>query len=72
MSSYNAEGYQRNANGIDVISPGNVLIGNITHDNEDSGIKFYTGGNNNLAANNLTYNNGDHGIDDYNVTRAAG
>ncbi|MFZ2013421.1 MAG: PKD domain-containing protein, partial [Nocardioides sp.] len=68
VSSYNAEGYQRNANGIDVISPGNVLIGNITHDNEDSGINFYTGGNNNLAANNVTYNNGDHGIDDYNVT----
>ena len=50
VSSFNAEGYQRNANGIDVISPGNTLIGNITHDNEDSGINFYTGGDNNLAA----------------------
>ena len=68
VSSYNAEGYQRNANGIDVISAGNTLIGNITHDNEDSGINFYTGGNNNLAAGNVTYNNGDHGIDDLNVT----
>ncbi len=68
VSSYNAEGYQRNANGIDVVSPGNTLIGNITHDNEDSGINFYTGGDNNLAANNVTYNNGDHGIDDLNVS----
>jgi PKD repeat protein len=68
ISSFNAEGYQRNANGIDVISPGNTLIGNVTHDNEDSGINFYTGGNNNLAADNVTYNNGDHGIDDFNVT----
>ena len=38
------------------------------HDNEDSGINFYTGGNNNLATLNVTYNNGDHGIDDFNVT----
>ena len=38
------------------------------HDNEDSGLQFYTGGNNNLATLNVTYNNGDHGIDDLNVT----
>ena len=68
VSSFNAEGYQRNANGIDVISPGNTLIGNVTHDNEDSGINIYPGGNNTLAASNVTYNNGDHGIDDLNVT----
>ncbi len=68
VSSFNAEGYQRNANGIDVISPGNTLIGNITHDNEDSGINFYTGGDRNLAVDNVTYNNGDHGIDDFNVS----
>ncbi|MGN6130922.1 MAG: PKD domain-containing protein [Nocardioidaceae bacterium] len=67
-ASLNAEGWERNANGIDVIAPGNTIIGNVTHDNEDSGINFYTGGNNNLAAGNVTYNNGDHGIDDYNVT----
>ena len=67
-ASLNAEGWRRNANGIDVVSPGNTIIGNTTHDNEDSGINFYTGGNNNLAVNNVTYNNGDHGIDDYNVT----
>jgi parallel beta-helix repeat protein len=68
VSSFNAEGYQRNANGIDVVAPGNTLIGNVTHDNEDSGINIYPGGNNTLAANNVTYNNGDHGIDDLNVT----
>ncbi len=68
LSTFNAENYQRNANGINVVSAGNSLIGNITHDNEDSGINFYPGGNDNLAAANVTYNNGDHGIDDLNVT----
>jgi len=67
-STNNAEGYRRNANGINVVAPGNTILGNITHDNEDSGINFYPGGNNNLATLNVTYNNGDHGIDDYNVT----
>jgi PKD repeat protein len=51
-----------------VISPGNTLIRNITHDNEDSGINIYPGGNNTLVTLNVTYNNGDHGIDDLNVT----
>jgi len=67
-ASFNAEGFQRNANGINVTGPNNTVIGNITHDNEDSGIQFYPGGNNNLATLNVTYNNGDHGIDNLNVT----
>ncbi|TDU83946.1 parallel beta-helix repeat protein [Kribbella voronezhensis] len=67
-ASFNAEGYQRNANGINVVSPGNAVLRNLTHDNEDSGMQFYPGGNNNLAALNVTYNNGDHGIDNLNVT----
>ncbi len=67
-ASFNAEGFRRNANGINVVSPGNAVLRNLTHDNEDSGIQFYTGGNNNLAALNITYNNGDHGIDNLNVT----
>jgi parallel beta-helix repeat protein len=67
-ASFNAEGFRRNANGINVVSPGNAVLRNITHDNEDSGIQFYTGGDNNLAALNVTYNNGDHGIDNLNVT----
>jgi len=67
-ASGNANGYQRNANGINVIAPANTIVGNVLHDNEDSGLQFYTGGDNNLAADNVSYNNGDHGIDDYNVT----
>ncbi len=67
-SSFNAQGWQRNANGVNVTSPGNIISGNVTHDNEDTGIQLYTGANNNLVTNNVTYNNGDHGIDDLNVT----
>jgi parallel beta-helix repeat protein len=67
-ASWNANVYQRNANGIDVIAPANSIVGNVLHDNEDSGLQFYTGGDNNLATLNVSYNNGDHGIDDYNVT----
>jgi chitodextrinase len=70
-ASFNAESWQRNANGINVIdsgSTGNTLLGNVVHDNEDSGLQFFSGANNGLAAMNASYNNGDHGIDDYNVT----
>jgi parallel beta-helix repeat protein len=67
-ASRNANGWHRNANGIDVIAPGNTILRNVLHDNEDSGLQFYAGGNNNLAALNVSYNNGDHGIDDLNVT----
>ena len=67
-ASLNANVYQRNANGINVIGTGNSIIANTLHDNEDSGIQFYTGGNDNLATLNVSYNNGDHGIDDLNVT----
>ena len=67
-ASYNAEGWQRNATGINVLAPGNTILRNVVHDNEDSGLQFHIGGDNNLATLNVTYNNGDHGIDDYNVT----
>ncbi|HEY2796239.1 MAG TPA: right-handed parallel beta-helix repeat-containing protein [Micromonosporaceae bacterium] len=67
-ATFNAESYRRNANGINVTGPSNSVIGNIVHDNEDSGLQFYPGGNNNLGALNVSYNNGDHGIDDLNVT----
>ena len=66
-ASHNAEGWQRDANGIDVLSPGNFIYQNVLHDNEDSGLQFYPGGDNNVASGNVTYNNGDHGIDDLNV-----
>jgi parallel beta-helix repeat protein len=67
-SYHNAYQYERNANGIDDIAPGNSIIGNVTYANEDTGINIYTGGDNALVAGNVTYDNGDHGIDDYNVT----
>ncbi|HEX8857604.1 MAG TPA: right-handed parallel beta-helix repeat-containing protein [Actinomycetes bacterium] len=64
----NARGYNRAAPGIDLRSPGNSVLGNRTHDNEDSGIQTYTGGGDELIADNLTYFNGDHGIDDLGAT----
>jgi parallel beta-helix repeat protein len=67
-SYHNAYQWERNANGIDVVAPGNFIIGNVTYANEDTGINMYTGGDNTLIAGNVTYGNGDHGIDDYNVT----
>jgi parallel beta-helix repeat protein len=63
----NARGYTRAAPGIDLRSSGNSVIGNSSHDNEDSGIQLYTG-DANLVADNVSYRNGDHGIDDYAVT----
>src|SRR4029077_20011769 len=56
-ASGNAEGWQRNANGVNVIdtgSTGNTLLGNVVHDNEDSGLQFYPGANNGLAINNVS------------------
>jgi parallel beta-helix repeat protein len=67
-SYHNAYQWQRNANGIDVVAPGNFIIGNVTYANEDTGINMYTGGDNTLVADNVTYGNGDHGIDDFDVT----
>jgi parallel beta-helix repeat protein len=67
-SYHNAYQYQRNANGIDDMAPSNMIVGNVTYANEDTGINIYTGGNNALVADNVTYGNGDHGIDDYDVT----
>jgi parallel beta-helix repeat protein len=60
----NARGYNRAAPGIDLRSPGNSVLGNRSHDNEDSGIQTYDPGGDELIAGNLTYLNGDHGIDD--------
>ncbi len=67
-SYHNAYQWERNANGINDIAPGNSLIGNVTYANEDSGINIYPGGDSALVAENVTYGNGDHGIDDLNVT----
>jgi parallel beta-helix repeat protein len=64
----NARGYARAAPGIDVRGFNNTVDRNISHDNEDSGLQFYTGSHDNLVVDNLTYGNGDHGIDDLNST----
>jgi parallel beta-helix repeat protein len=56
-ASGNAEGWVRNANGIDVISPGNTITKNVVHNNEDSGLQFYPGGSNNVVTDNLSYDN---------------
>lgn len=53
----NAFGWQRNANGIDVRAPGNAIVGNRTHDNEDSGIQVYPGADDTLVAGNTSSNN---------------
>lgn len=54
-SSFNAYGYVRNAVGIDLRSPGNVVDANRVHDNEDSGIQSYPGGDNNVIVGNMAY-----------------
>jgi parallel beta-helix repeat protein len=64
----NARGYTRAAPGIDLRSGGNSVIGNVTHDNEDTGIQLYTGSDGSLVAGNVSYANGDHGIDDFQST----
>jgi hypothetical protein len=62
----------RSANGIEVRAPHTVVAGNVTSDNQDSGIEFYdvgyatpapNGANYGVAVNNVSAHNGDHGID---------
>ncbi|MDQ1484437.1 MAG: hypothetical protein QOJ62_130, partial [Actinomycetota bacterium] len=57
QASWNAFGYVRNAPGIDIRTGGNTITRNISHDNEDSGLQFYPGANNNLVAGNVSYHN---------------
>jgi parallel beta-helix repeat protein len=55
--SWNAYGYVRNAVGIDLRAPGNLVSGNRVHDNEDTGIQSYPGGDRNTIVNNVSYHN---------------
>ena len=74
----NARGYIRAAAGVEVRSPGNTVYGNRLHDNEDSGLSIYPGGDNTLVVNNSVYRNkgvsptlgiiGDHGVDNLGVS----
>ena len=71
VSYANARGYVRAAAGIDVRgSTGNLLDGNVVHDNEDSGLNIWSTATGTLAINNVSYDNGDHGIDVHNTTSA--
>ena len=64
----NARGYTRAAPGIDVRGDANLVVGNVTHNNEDTGLQFYNGADSNVVTDNVTYDNGDHGIDDLGAT----
>lgn len=55
--SWNAYGYVRNAVGIDLRSGPNLVKDNRVHDNEDSGIQLYPGGDSNTVVDNLIYHN---------------
>jgi parallel beta-helix repeat protein len=62
--AFNARQYTRAAAGIQVrASSDNQILGNVVHHNEDGGINFTSGAQNNITANNIAYSNGDHGID---------
>jgi parallel beta-helix repeat protein len=64
ISFSNARGYTRAAPGVEIrTTTGNLVWGNLSFANEDSGIQLYTGADNNVAVANITYLNGDHGID---------
>jgi parallel beta-helix repeat protein len=67
-SYHNAYQFERNANGINVIAPGNTIVHNFTYANEDSGINVSPGANRAVIAGNVSYDNGDHGIDNLNVS----
>ncbi len=67
-SYHNAYQYQRNAAGIEVTAPGNIIVHNFTYANEDSGINLYPGANRSVVTGNVTYDNGDHGLDDLDVS----
>jgi parallel beta-helix repeat protein len=63
-SSDNARVFERMASGIRLFgSSGNLLAGNVVHDNEDSGIELSGLADDNLIVNNASYRNDDHGID---------
>jgi parallel beta-helix repeat protein len=63
-SAFNARQHTRAAAGIQVrASSDNLILGNVTHHNEDSGINFTAGASTNSTVNNRAFANSDHGID---------
>lgn len=61
---------KRAAPGIDLRGAGNSVVGNYSHDNEDTGVQLYSGGDNNTVANNVLVGGGDHGVDVSHVRNA--
>jgi len=71
VSFSNARGYTRAAAGIDIREGSGITVaGNVSHDNEDSGINLTTTQSNTVAG-NVVYSNGDHGIDDRDAPNSA-
>ncbi len=59
----------RRADGIYLYgATSNMLYRNRVHDNQDSGIHFGPGSDDNIAFNNRSWNNGDHGYDHLGAT----
>jgi parallel beta-helix repeat protein len=54
-SAFNAEGWERNATGIDLRGARNIVVGNRVHANEDTGIQAYPGGDDSVVVGNLSY-----------------
>ena len=60
----NARPGGRAANGIYLFqAPGNTLIANRLHDNQDSGVHLQSGSDNTRSLQNRSWSNGDHGFD---------
>ncbi|MEA2522408.1 MAG: hypothetical protein QOI81_2054, partial [Actinomycetota bacterium] len=68
VSYGNARQYTRAAPGLDIRGSGNTVAKNLVYQNEDSGMQFYNGANNNVAIDNVAWGNGDHGIDNLSST----
>ena len=67
----NARGYIRAAVGIELRdATGDVVAGNRSYGNEDSGIQLSAGAADDLVVNNIVFGNGDHGIHALDAARA--
>jgi parallel beta-helix repeat protein len=68
-ASYNADPSRRRANGVYLFGcPGNVLIGNRWHHNQDTGEQIQSGSNDVISIQNVSWMNGDHGFDHLHAT----
>ena len=60
----NANPVQRAANGIYLFgAPGNHILRNRLHDNQDTGLEMDGGSNDCVSVNNISWSNADHGYD---------